>query len=75
MDLIDRKAAIDTAMEELDGGTPYDIPRKIERLPAAQRWIPVTEGLPKNMVCVLVCFREWQQHSKHYMYIIVKGGN
>ena len=43
-DLISRQAAIDAAMEELDGGTPYDIPNKIMALPSAQPgWIPVTE--------------------------------
>ncbi len=35
-DLISRAAAIDTAMAELDGGTPYNIPGKIERLPSVQ---------------------------------------
>ena len=35
-DLISRQAAIDAAMEELDGGTPYDIPNKITALPSAQ---------------------------------------
>lgn len=25
------------------------------------------------MVCVLVCFREWQKYSKRYIYNIVKG--
>ena len=35
-DTISRQAAIDAAMEELDGGTPYDIPNKITALPSAQ---------------------------------------
>lgn len=35
-DYISRQAALDVARAELDGGTPYDIPGKIERLPAAQ---------------------------------------
>ena len=35
-DLISRQAAIDAAKEELDSGTFYDIPSKIESLPSAQ---------------------------------------
>ena len=33
---ISRQAAIDAAMEELDGGPPYDIPNKIMALPSAR---------------------------------------
>lgn len=32
---IDKKAALNIAEEECDGGTPYDIPMKLENLPAA----------------------------------------
>lgn len=35
-DLISRKAAINAAKEELDNGTYYDIPSKIEYLPSAE---------------------------------------
>lgn len=35
-DLISRRAAIEAAKEELDNGTFYDIPSKIEYLPSAQ---------------------------------------
>ena len=35
-DLIDRRAAIDVAREELESGTYFDIPSKIESLPSAQ---------------------------------------
>lgn len=38
-----------------------------------QRWIPVTERLPENRVCVIVCFREWRQYQKRYVYSIVVG--
>ena len=36
LDCISRQAAIDAAKEELDNGTFYDIPSKIEYLPSAQ---------------------------------------
>jgi len=36
MDLISRQAAIDAAREELESGTYFDIPSKIESLPSAQ---------------------------------------
>ena len=48
MDLIERQAAIDVAMQELDGGTMYDIPTKIKYLPSAYRWIPCSERLPEE---------------------------
>lgn len=35
-DLIDRQAAMDVAREELESGTYFDIPSKIEALPSAQ---------------------------------------
>lgn len=40
---------------------------------SAQRWIPVTEKLPENRVSVIICFREWQQYAKRYVYAIVIG--
>lgn len=55
-DIIYRQAAIDTAKAELDGGTPYDIPSKIETLPSAQpermrgRWL-ITDAYPHNVYC------------------------
>ena len=36
-------------------------------------WIPCSEKLPDNRVCVIVCFREWQQYAKRYIYSIVMG--
>ena len=45
-DLIDRQAALDIVMEELDSGTEYDIPARIKALPSAQRWIPI--GAPMS---------------------------
>ena len=49
---------------------------KLNHLPSAQpeqRWIPCSEKLPDNRVCVIVCFREWQQYAKRYIYSIVMG--
>ena len=43
-DLISRQAAIDVAKEELDNGTFYDIPSKIEYLPSAQPEIITCEN-------------------------------
>ena len=37
------------------------------------RWIPVTEKLPENRVSVIICYREWQQYAKRYVYSIVIG--
>ena len=45
-------------------------------LPSAQpeqQWIPVTERLPENGVCVIVCFREWQKYENRYIYSVVNG--
>lgn len=53
-DLIDRQAALDIVMEELDSGTEYDIPARIKALPSAQQWIPCEERLPEPGVNVLV---------------------
>ena len=47
-DLVSRQAAIDIIEQELDGGTPYDIPSKIEHMPSAPQWIPCSERLPKD---------------------------
>lgn len=38
-----------------------------------QIWIPCDERLPENRVSVIVCFREWQQYAKRYVYSIVVG--
>lgn len=38
-----------------------------------QKWIPCSERLPENRVSVIVCFREWQQYAKRYVYSIVVG--
>ena len=39
----------------------------------AEQWIPCSERLPENRVCVMVCFREWQQYAKRYIYSVVTG--
>ena len=36
-------------------------------------WIPCSERLPDNRVSVIVCYREWQQYAKRYIYGIVIG--
>ncbi len=61
--LIDRQAAIDTAKAELDGGTPYDIPSKIEALPPAQperktgRWKPFDLTYGRSIYACTACER------------------
>ncbi len=50
---------VDTKAEELDS--------------SAQQWIPVSERLPDNRVSVIICYREWQQYAKRYVYSIVIG--
>ena len=60
-DLISRQAAIDAAMEELDGGTPYDIPNKIMALPSTQperktgKWIDAVIPNDNGGLPVQVC--------------------
>lgn len=46
---------------------------KIPTIEPEPQWIPCSEKLPKNRVCVIVCFREWQQYAKRYIYSIVTG--
>ena len=59
-DLISRQAAIDAAMEELDGGTPYDIPNKIMALPSAQPDVPDTNvGDCISRQAVVKFFNDW----------------
>ena len=65
-DLVSRRAAIDTAMAELDGGMPYDIPGKIERLPSAQpepnkgKWIEAYD--PFNRISGRCSVCGWEAH-------------
>ena len=50
-DCISRQAAIYAAREELESGTYFDIPSKIEALPAVQpepHWIPCRKKLPEK---------------------------
>ena len=49
--------------------------KKIKKASAQpeQRWIPCSERLPEDRVSVIVCFREWQQYAKRYVYSIVVG--
>ena len=68
-DLIDRQAAIDVAKEELDNGTFYDIPSKIEYLPFAQP----TQSNTHNALTALDCIsrqaaiEEWKNDFKGYV--------
>lgn len=55
----------------IDGKEPL-----YENCPSAQpepRWIPCSERLPETRVEVLICYREWQQYIKRYVYTIVNG--
>lgn len=84
-DLIYRQDAIDALGDEpevwsgndeyaqgLNNQWHYDV-NALKGLPSAQQWIPCSEKLPDNRVCVIVCFREWQQYAKRYIYSIVTG--
>ena len=73
-DKISRQAAIDAAKHAWAKG--LEPSQYIEIIPSAQqeqRWIPCSERLPENRVCVIVCFREWQQYANRYIYSIVTG--
>ena len=65
-DTISRQAAIDAAMEELDGGTPYDIPNKIMALPSTQseskkgKWIEAYD--PFNRISGRCSVCGWEAH-------------
>ena len=80
-DLISRQAAITVANYSDYVGLSVDDVKKVtdevvkglKQLPSAQQWIPCSERLPDNRVCVIVCFREWQQYAKRYIYSIVTG--
>ena len=49
MDLIDRQAAIDAIMgEPTDAHYPSWYAERLEQLPSAQRWIPMSEQLPEK---------------------------
>lgn len=72
-DYISRQEAIDEirkcrfvvdAIEKIRGLTPAQ---------PEQRWIPVSEKMPGNRVSVIICYREWQQYAKRYVYSIVIG--
>lgn len=76
-DTISRQMAINTIMgQPPEPHYPSWYAEQIKGLPSAQpehRWIPVAERLPENRVCVIICFREWQQYAKRYIYGIVIG--
>ena len=84
-DCISRQAAVDAVHKNYDtildfksdGRTVADsFEDIIDALPPAQpeqKWIPCSERLPENRVSVIVCFREWQQYAKRYVYSIVVG--
>ena len=74
MVLIEKQAAIDAAKHAWAKG--LEPSQYIEIIPPAQpeqKWIPCSERLPENRVSVIVCFREWQQYAKRYVYSIVVG--
>ena len=58
-DLISRQAAIDACHNWDDGKDAYAfghvIVERIQKLPSAQRWIPVSERLPELRTKVLCC--------------------
>jgi hypothetical protein len=69
-DLIDRQAALDIVMEELDSGTEYDIPARIKALPSAQpaiirckdcRWWD-KYGDYDNGYCMAAKHGYWSEH-------------
>ena len=83
-DLIRQQDAVELAMKYCpdDDGTVQcdgdirELLDELENLPPAQpeqKWIPCSERLPENRVSVIVCFREWQQYAKRYVYSIVVG--
>ena len=74
-DLISRQAAID-AIEAYFGDLPivvhYDMLQLIKKLPSAERWIPVTERLPRECERV-IGYMAWNamtaieyQHGRWY---------
>ena len=69
-DTISRQAAID-ALDCINGAE--EVPRALPPAQPEQKWIPCSERLPENRVSVIVCFREWQQYAKRYVYSIVVG--
>lgn len=52
---------------------PVGLVREIISVQHEPPWIPCSERLPENRVCVIVCFREWQQYANRYIYSIVTG--
>ena len=84
-DLVERQVAIDALGEkplaweqgEYEEGLQTQWESDVEAikaLPSAKPpWIPCSERLPDNRVCVIICFREWQQYAKRYIYGIVIG--
>jgi hypothetical protein len=80
-DLIDRQAAIDTAIEAADnwdGGYSKERERFIrdalEELPSAQpeqQWIPCSERLPEDIRPVIVTWKNTDPAS-YYQYIVGK---
>ena len=78
LDTISRQAAIDAinSIDNLDAKARGGICFKLMGLPPTQpewKWIPCSERLPEDRVSVIVCFREWQQYAKRYVYSIVVG--
>ena len=79
-DLISRQDAIEVAKEELDNGTFYDIPSKIEYLPSAQPERKKGKWIEKEVIHEVeasTAIDEWQSakcsvcgkyHTTPYLY-------
>lgn len=74
LDCISRQAAIDAAKEELDSGTFYDIPSKIESLPSAQPESTILKAIEKikEVGCDEIIFmpkhgmKAWDENGVEY---------
>lgn len=80
-DAISRQAAIDACHNWDDGKDAYAfgdvIKERIQKLPSAQRWIPVSERLPKEDTDVLISYRykEGEGDSSHVYIDITSYGD
>ena len=77
-DLISRQAAIDALVNGLSIKPSQTVVRGIiEAIPAAERWIPVTERLPEkksgHYPLILLCLRAKRIYGPWYDYDVVIG--